>query len=57
CIQKFWLCRPQIIGGATAPSPVGDLGLTQMTDALVLEKIKWQPVGNDFLIAGYLQQR
>lgn len=45
---------PKIIGGATAPSPVGDLGLTQMTAALQLERVQWRAVGSDLLIEGYL---
>ncbi|HEY9642540.1 MAG TPA: bifunctional diaminohydroxyphosphoribosylaminopyrimidine deaminase/5-amino-6-(5-phosphoribosylamino)uracil reductase RibD [Coleofasciculaceae cyanobacterium] len=54
-IQKILaFIAPKIIGGATAPSPVGDLGFTQMTDALVLEKVKWQAIGRDLLVQGYL---
>lgn len=45
---------PKIIGGAAAPSPVGDLGLTQMTEALQLERVQWRSIGNDLLIEGYL---
>jgi diaminohydroxyphosphoribosylaminopyrimidine deaminase / 5-amino-6-(5-phosphoribosylamino)uracil reductase len=45
---------PKIIGGVDAPSPMGDLGLTRMTEALVLERVKWQSVGVDLLVEGYL---
>jgi diaminohydroxyphosphoribosylaminopyrimidine deaminase / 5-amino-6-(5-phosphoribosylamino)uracil reductase len=45
---------PKIIGGRSAPSPVGDLGLTQMTDALMLERVRWRTVGLDFAIEGYM---
>ncbi|MGB3491242.1 MAG: bifunctional diaminohydroxyphosphoribosylaminopyrimidine deaminase/5-amino-6-(5-phosphoribosylamino)uracil reductase RibD [Elainellaceae cyanobacterium] len=45
---------PKIIGGTDAPSPVGELGLTKMTDALPLENISWETVGPDLLITGYL---
>lgn len=56
-IQKVWaFIAPKIIGGSTAPSPVGDLGLTAMTQALVLEKIRYQAIGADYLIEGYLPQ-
>ena len=44
----------KIIGGQGAPSPVGDLGLTQMTDALRLERLAVECVGQDYLISGYL---
>lgn len=45
---------PKIIGGVTAPSPVGDLGLKKMTEALTLEQVSWQAIGSDLLIEGYL---
>ncbi len=45
---------PKIIGGAAAPSPVGDLGLTEMTQALPLERVTWRSVGPDLLLEGYL---
>jgi diaminohydroxyphosphoribosylaminopyrimidine deaminase / 5-amino-6-(5-phosphoribosylamino)uracil reductase len=55
CIQKVLaVIAPKIIGGEGAPSPVGDLGLTQMTDALRLERVAVECVGQDYLISGYL---
>jgi diaminohydroxyphosphoribosylaminopyrimidine deaminase / 5-amino-6-(5-phosphoribosylamino)uracil reductase len=55
CVQKVWaFIAPKIIGGDTAPSPVGDLGLTDMTTALNLERVRWRPVGVDCLVEGYL---
>ncbi len=45
---------PKIIGGKTALSPVGDLGFTQMTEALLLERMTWGSVGCDLWIEGYL---
>ena len=57
-IQKVMaFIAPKIIGGTSAPSPVGDLGLTQMTDALSLERIKMQTIDSDILIEGYLSIR
>ncbi len=53
-IQKVLaFIAPKIIGGETAPSPVGDLGFTKMTEALQLEKIKIQTIEQDILIEGY----
>lgn len=46
---------PKIIGGVTAPAPVGDLGLTEMTDALMLDRLAVQTIGTDILIEGYLR--
>ena len=45
---------PKIIGRISAPSPVGDLNLTSMTDALQLERITTQIIDSDILIEGYL---
>jgi diaminohydroxyphosphoribosylaminopyrimidine deaminase/5-amino-6-(5-phosphoribosylamino)uracil reductase len=46
---------PKIIGGVTAPSPVGDLGFKKMTEALTLERTSWRTVGTDLLVEGYLK--
>lgn len=55
CIQKILaFIAPKLIGGQTAPSPVGDLGLTSMTDALLLERMTVECVGQDYLLSGYL---
>ncbi|MGK7919155.1 MAG: bifunctional diaminohydroxyphosphoribosylaminopyrimidine deaminase/5-amino-6-(5-phosphoribosylamino)uracil reductase RibD [Trichodesmium sp.] len=48
---------PKIIGGKVAPSPVGDLELTKMTEALELEDVTFCRVGSDFLLSGYLQYK
>ncbi len=48
---------PKIIGGSDAPTPVGDLGFTNMTQALSLERVRWQVIGNDCLVEGYLPQK
>jgi len=55
-VQKILaFIAPKIIGGATAPSPVGDLGLTQMTEAIKLERVTWRSVDVDLLVEGYLE--
>lgn len=54
-IQKVMaFIAPKIIGGNIAPSPVGDLGFTKMTEALQLERIEIQTIDQDILIKGYL---
>ncbi len=45
---------PKIIGGSQAPTPVGDLGFTSMTQALSLERVEVRVLGSDCLIEGYL---
>ena len=44
---------PTIIGGASAPSPVGGLGAEMMADAVELERVRWKRLGRDMLITGY----
>mgnify|MGYP002777068896 CR=1 FL=1 len=57
CIQKVWaFIAPKIIGGVSAPSPVGDLGLEKMTQALVLQRTRWSAIETDFLLEGYLDR-
>ena len=54
-VQKVMaFIAPKIIGGQSAPSPVGDLGRQQMTEALPLERIALRAIASDFLIEGYL---
>ncbi|MGK7926490.1 MAG: bifunctional diaminohydroxyphosphoribosylaminopyrimidine deaminase/5-amino-6-(5-phosphoribosylamino)uracil reductase RibD [Spirulina sp.] len=54
-VQKIMaFVAPKIIGGINAPSPVGDLGLGKMTDALGLEEIKVTAIDADLLIEGYI---
>ena len=53
-IQKVMaFIAPKIIGGQSAPSPVGNLGLTKMTEALKLDRIEIKTIDTDILIAGY----
>jgi diaminohydroxyphosphoribosylaminopyrimidine deaminase/5-amino-6-(5-phosphoribosylamino)uracil reductase len=57
-IQKILaFIAPKIIGGIHAPTPVGDLGFTSMTQALALERVHWRVVGNDCLVEGYLPSK
>ncbi len=54
-VQKILaFIAPKIIGGSNAPTPVGDLGKTHMTEAISLERVCWRTVGSDCLIEGYL---
>jgi diaminohydroxyphosphoribosylaminopyrimidine deaminase/5-amino-6-(5-phosphoribosylamino)uracil reductase len=54
-IDKLWaFIAPKLIGGANAPTPVGDLGITQMFAALPIERLSWQAIGEDLLLEGYL---
>ena len=54
-IQKIMaFIAPKIIGGTDAPSPVGDLNLNLMTDAIELKKVSSRAIDSDILIEGYL---
>jgi diaminohydroxyphosphoribosylaminopyrimidine deaminase / 5-amino-6-(5-phosphoribosylamino)uracil reductase len=54
-VQKIMaFIAPKIIGGDYAPTPVGNLGLINMTQALSLERVTWRVVGSDCLVEGYL---
>jgi len=54
-IQKIWaFIATKLIGGETAPGPIGDLGLDHMGQAIPLEACSWHTVGSDLLVEGYL---
>ena len=54
-IQKVMaFIAPKIIGGTSASSPVGELGLTMMTNALQLRDVEVKAIADDVLIEGYL---
>ncbi|MCG9891013.1 MAG: bifunctional diaminohydroxyphosphoribosylaminopyrimidine deaminase/5-amino-6-(5-phosphoribosylamino)uracil reductase RibD [Thermosynechococcaceae cyanobacterium MS004] len=55
CVQKVLaFIAPKIIGGRDAPAPVGELGLSQMTQALSLERVSFYTIGSDYLLTGYI---
>lgn len=55
CVQKVWaFVAPKIIGGEHAPTPIAELGLNQMTDAIPLTRVTWSTIESDLLIEGYL---
>lgn len=54
-IQKIYaFIAPKIIGG-TGTNPIGDLGINLMSEAKIIENTKIKPIGDDFLITGYLR--
>ncbi|MDJ0598417.1 MAG: bifunctional diaminohydroxyphosphoribosylaminopyrimidine deaminase/5-amino-6-(5-phosphoribosylamino)uracil reductase RibD [Crocosphaera sp.] len=56
-IQKIMaFIAPKIIGGVSAASPVGDLGLDKMSDALSLQDVTIRQVDTDILVEGYLNE-
>ncbi len=55
--KVYWFIAPKIIGGHAAPGPVGGLGAKLLDDAIQLEDINTEYVGEDILISAYLRQR
>lgn len=56
-VQKLYVfIAPKIIGGFDALSPLGNLGIQTMDEALRLEDFSLQMIEQDFLIEGYLKQ-
>ncbi|CAK7340144.1 unnamed protein product [Dovyalis caffra] len=53
--KVFAFVAPKIIGGKNAPSPVGELGMVEMSQALDLIDFCFEQVGPDMLISGFLQ--
>ncbi|MEO0806804.1 MAG: bifunctional diaminohydroxyphosphoribosylaminopyrimidine deaminase/5-amino-6-(5-phosphoribosylamino)uracil reductase RibD [Cyanobacteria bacterium J06643_4] len=54
-IQKVCaFIAPKLIGGKSAPTPIGELGLEKMTDAQVLSNLSVESIGDDILLQGYL---
>ena len=47
---------PKIIGGAEAKSPVGGEGIELMKDAIELDDIKLQQLGNDLMLTGKIKK-
>lgn len=45
---------PKIIGGKDAISPVGGIGIDKMNDAIVLNRVTHQIIGDDVIFKGYI---
>ncbi|MEM7648328.1 MAG: bifunctional diaminohydroxyphosphoribosylaminopyrimidine deaminase/5-amino-6-(5-phosphoribosylamino)uracil reductase RibD [Cyanobacteria bacterium P01_A01_bin.70] len=55
CVQKVCaFIAPKIIGGPAAPTPIGELGLTKMSEAIALTDVTIEAIAPDLLIQGYV---
>jgi len=45
---------PKIVGGAEAPTPVEGEGVERMAEALKLEEVEVERLGEDILVSGYV---
>ncbi|KAF8659207.1 hypothetical protein HU200_058657 [Digitaria exilis] len=46
---------PKIIGGSDAPTPVGELGMSQMTQAINFIDVSYEQIDRDMLMSGFIQ--
>lgn len=49
-MQVYAFVAPKIIGGKSAPSPIGELGMVEMTQALELIDVCYEQVGTQCTI-------
>lgn len=55
--KLYWFVAPKIVGGSSAPNPVGGQGVSTMEAAILIEDQIWQQVGADFLLMGHFSNR
>lgn len=55
--KLYWFIAPKIVGGSSAPNPVGGQGVSTMEAAILIENQIWQQVGADFLLMGHFSNR
>ena len=55
--DRLWLFyAPILIGGQSAKGMIGGRGVATVAEALKLERLRWQSLGGDFFVEGYLQK-
>jgi diaminohydroxyphosphoribosylaminopyrimidine deaminase/5-amino-6-(5-phosphoribosylamino)uracil reductase len=47
---------PKLIGGASAPTPMGGAGIAAMAEALRLQRVCVEQIGDDVYVQGQLQR-
>lgn len=52
--QVLGYVAPRILGGRSAPTPVGGEGVPRVADALKLEELYWRPCGPDLEIGAFV---
>lgn len=55
--RVYWFIAPKVIGGRSAPGPIGDPGLERVPGETELEEMSVEQIGDDILISGYLKRR
>ncbi|MBD3181233.1 bifunctional diaminohydroxyphosphoribosylaminopyrimidine deaminase/5-amino-6-(5-phosphoribosylamino)uracil reductase RibD [Candidatus Poribacteria bacterium] len=46
---------PKIVGGTTAPGPIGDTGIEKLSDAILIRDMVFESIGADIFITGYFR--
>ncbi len=54
--KVIFFISPKIIGGKTAPGPVGGEGVAKVSDAIKLKHIRTKTYGEDIMIEGYIEK-
>ncbi len=54
--KLVFFISPKIVGGKTAPGPVGGSGIASITDAIKLHRLKTRHFGEDIMIEAYVKQ-
>jgi diaminohydroxyphosphoribosylaminopyrimidine deaminase/5-amino-6-(5-phosphoribosylamino)uracil reductase len=55
--DRVWLFyAPILIGGQSAKGMIGGPGVATVAEALKLERLRWQSLGGDFFVEGYLKK-
>jgi diaminohydroxyphosphoribosylaminopyrimidine deaminase/5-amino-6-(5-phosphoribosylamino)uracil reductase len=55
--DRLWLFyAPILIGGQSAKGMIGGRGVATVAEALKLERLRWQSLGGDFFVEGYLKR-
>ena len=47
---------PKVFGGLSAPSPIQGLGISDLNDASYLTDLRWEQLGDDLLLHGFVQR-
>ncbi|WP_449241306.1 bifunctional diaminohydroxyphosphoribosylaminopyrimidine deaminase/5-amino-6-(5-phosphoribosylamino)uracil reductase RibD [Desulfoscipio gibsoniae] len=55
--KVYWFIAPKLIGGSSAPGPVGGPGIIALREALSIRDIKLRRYGEDICIEGYTVKR
>ncbi len=52
--KAYFFISPKIIGGKDAKTPVEGKGIKNLKEAILLKEIRYQRIGEDFLMEGYV---